>query len=145
MKFSTRIRYGVRALLEIAMRENNEGVLQKEISTNQGISLKYLDHIIIALKVSDLIRNVKGKKSGYVLTRPASQISMLDIHNAFEPNLNVVDCLTEGYVCEKRGVCASEWFWCRVNRQVNELFRDTTLQDLIDKQKELDLKKLSVL
>ena len=112
MKFSTRIRYGVRALLEIAMRESEEGVFQKDISTNQGISLKYLDHIIIALKVSDLIRNVKGKKSGYVLTRPANQITLLDIHNAFEPGLSVVDCLSEGYVCDKKGFCSSEWFWC---------------------------------
>ena len=131
-------------MVEIAMRqEKDDGVLQKDISFNQGISLKYLDHIIIALKVSDLIRNVKGKKSGYVLTRPASQITMLDIHNAFEPGLAIVDCLTNGYLCKKKGACSSEWFWCRLNRQVNDYFTNTSLQDLVEKQQQLDAQKLS--
>ena len=65
MKFNTRIRYGIRAILEIALEESENGVFQKDISERQKISNKYLDNIITALKTAGLIKNVKGKKSGY--------------------------------------------------------------------------------
>jgi Rrf2 family protein len=84
MKFSTKTRYGLRALIEIAKDELGEGVFQKDISKNQDISIKYLDQIIQSLKVAGLIVNVKGKKSGYILTRKPSEITVYDIHRAFK-------------------------------------------------------------
>ncbi|NLB92194.1 MAG: Rrf2 family transcriptional regulator, partial [Bacteroidales bacterium] len=73
MKFNTRTRYGIRAMLEIASHPAEQGVFQKDIAENQEISIKYLDHIIRDLKVAGLLVNAKGKKSGYVLTRPAEK------------------------------------------------------------------------
>jgi len=144
MKFSTRIRYGLRAMVDIAQFSNEEGVLQKDIAERQGISLKYLDHIITALKVSRLIQNAKGKKSGYVLSRPASEISILDIHNAFEPGINVVDCMESGFECDKSGFCSSQMFWCKLNRDVNDHFKNTSLQDMVTMQNEFDQKKAAI-
>ena len=83
MKFNTKTRYGIRSMLEIAMNKEQDGVFQKDIAKNQNISIKYLDHIIHSLKASRLIVNVRGKKSGYTLTREPSEITMFDIHNAF--------------------------------------------------------------
>ena len=137
MKLSTRIRYGVRAMVEIAMVEGDEGVLQKDISERQSISNKYLDHIITALKVAYLIKNTKGKKSGYLLSRPASEISMLDIHNAFEPGIVMVDCDS----CENAGVCASQVFWCQLNVKIIDHFKQTSLLQLVEQQRQLDVKK----
>jgi Rrf2 family protein len=134
MRFSTRIRYGVRAMVDIAMVAGEEGVLQKDIAQRQGISNKYLDHIITALKVAQLIKNAKGKKSGYLLSRPAAQISMLDMHNAFEPGINVVDCLAPGHDCPNDGLCASQTFWCRLNKMIVAEFSQTSLQQLVDEQ-----------
>ena len=89
MKFSTRTRYGIRTMLEIGLHYEKGGVLQKDIASNQEISIRTLDHLIHALKTADLITNANGKSTGYTLTRPPSQITMLDIQKAIEP---VISC-----------------------------------------------------
>ncbi|MFV0593709.1 MAG: RrF2 family transcriptional regulator [Draconibacterium sp.] len=138
MKFSTRTRYGVRAILEIAMNESENGIYQKEIAENQGISYKYLDHIMTSLKVAGLVTKAAGRKSGYILTRKPSEISINDIHNAFEPGVCVVDCLSHHHSCKRDGKCASKGLWGQLNNQIIEYLNAITLQDLIDKQVRLD-------
>ena len=134
MKFSTRTRYGLRAMIEIAKQSPGTGVFQKDIATAQEISNKYLDHIIHGLKASGLIANVKGKKSGYVLTRPPEEITVLDIHSAFEPGICVIDCMNENYKCNREEGCEARGFWAGLNRQVTEYFESTTLKDFINKK-----------
>jgi len=80
MKINTKIRYGLRTMIEIALNENQSGVLQKDIAKNQQLSEKYLDQIIASLKVSGLIVNAGGKKSGYILNKPLSEIKIYDIY-----------------------------------------------------------------
>lgn len=138
MKFNTKTRYGLRAMIEIARESSANGILQKEIADRQNISNKYLDHIIFSLKVSGLITNVKGKKSGYILTRPASEITMLDIHNAFEPGICIIDCLTLNYQCERENSCSARHFWEGLNEMIENYFKSTTLQDLYNQQVELE-------
>lgn len=135
MKFSTKIRYGIRTMLSIAMNQGSGGVFQKDIAIDQDISVKYLDHIISALKVSRLIRNAAGRKSGYVLTRKPEEITMYDIHNAFEPGLSVIECLDLENTCQRSSKCASQFFWCQLNNQVIEQFKSVTLANLVEKQK----------
>lgn len=125
-------------MLEIAMQADGEGVLQKDIAERQNISVKYLDHIIHALKVAGLVTNLKGKKSGYVLTRPAGEISMLDIHNAFEPGICVVECLSDNISCNREGHCSARGFWRDLNEKLIEYFSQTSLGDLVKEQFRLD-------
>ena len=134
MKISTRTRYGLRTMLEIAMSESSTGVFQKDIAKNQAISNKYLDHIIHALKASKLIRTVKGKKSGYMLTRHPSKITVLDVHNAFEPGICITECLSENFNCERRNGCLSVMFWENLNHIIQDFFKSVTLDDLINKR-----------
>ncbi len=138
MKFSTKTRYGVRAILEIALNDSENGIYQKEISTNQNISYKYLDHIITSLKVAGLVTKASGRRSGYILTRKPSEITINDIHNAFEPGICVVDCLSNNYSCKRDGQCASQGFWGKLNTQITDYLKSTTLQDLMDEQETLD-------
>jgi Rrf2 family protein len=138
MKITTKTRYGLRAMVEIARETDREGILQKEISLRQKLSNKYLDQIILALKTANLIMNVHGKKSGYVLARPADGISLLDIHQAFEPAFHMVDCLAPNYVCEKENTCSSKLFWQGLNNVVIDYFKSFTLQQILDKQTELE-------
>ena len=138
MKFSTKTRYGVRAILEIAMNECENGIFQKEIAKNQNISYKYLDHIMTSLKVAGLVTKASGRKSGYILTRKPSEITIYDIHNAFEPGVCVVDCLSHSHSCKREGRCASRGFWGKLNNQITEYLKATTLQNLVDKQVKLD-------
>jgi Rrf2 family protein len=138
LKFSTKTRYGVRAILEIALNESESGILQKDISKNQSISYKYLDHIINSLKVAGLVTKASGRKSGYILTRKPSEITINDIHNAFEPGVCVVDCLSRNHSCKREGACASRGFWGQLNNHIIEYLKSTTLQDLIENQTKLD-------
>lgn len=138
MKFSTKTRYGVRAILEIAMSDSENGIYQKDIAKNQNLSYKYLDHIITSLKVAGLVTKAAGRKSGYILTKKPSEITINDIHNAFEPGVCVVDCLSHNHTCKREGICASRGFWGQLNNQIVEYLKATTLQDLMEDQVKLD-------
>jgi len=138
MKFSTKTRYGIRAILEIAMNEKTKGILQKDIAENQEISYKYLDHIINSLKVAGLVARVAGRKSGYVLTRNPKEITIYDVHKAFEPGICIVDCLADNALCDRKGYCALNEFWEKLNNRIIEYFKSTTIRDLMDEQLKLD-------
>lgn len=138
LRFSTKTRYGIRTMLEIAKAESQEGILQKDIAANQELSVKYLDQIIRGLKTAGLIINRRGKKSGYILTRPASEITMLDIHNAFEAGICVIDCLAKGFTCDRKQGCSAKGFWVTLNNQVVNYFKSVTLEDLCENRITLD-------
>jgi len=121
-------------MIEIAINEDENGIYQKDIAKNQDLSYKYLDHILNSLKVAGLVAKASGKKSGYVLTNKPSEITVLDIHNAFEPGICVIDCLSENYSCKRESFCATRGFWGNLNNQIIQYFKSTTLQDLINEQ-----------
>lgn len=117
-------------MVELANDSTGEGVFQKDISTNQEISLKYLDQIINSLKVAGLISNVKGKKSGYVLTRKPSEITIYDIHKAFENDICVIDCMSSNFQCDRMNECTVQPFWKGLNQLVIDYFKNTTLEEV---------------
>ena len=118
-------------MLEIALHSEQGGVLQKDIANSQEISIKYLDYIIHALKAEGLIANANGKKSGYVLTRKPSKISMYDIHNAFESGICIVDCLSKDLTCKRDKKCAVRKFWVGINKLIVDYLKETTLEDIV--------------
>ncbi len=126
-------------MLEIAMQPATQGVFQKDIAEKQEISLKYLDHIIHDLKTARLIANVKGKKSGYVLTREPAQITIYDIFQAFEPGICIVDCLSDTGNCTRREGCSVRGFYGELNQMIIGYLKGITLQELVQKQELLDL------
>ncbi|MDD2277962.1 MAG: Rrf2 family transcriptional regulator [Bacteroidales bacterium] len=128
MKLNTKIRYGLRALIEINT-EGDLGLLQKDIAERQKISIKYLDPIIAALKVKGLIRNVKGKKSGYILAKSADEISVYDVYCAFEPELAIVECLQEPNTCDLHGKCLVNGYWDELNRDIKNSMQQQKLKD----------------
>lgn len=120
-------------MYEIAMESDGEiGVLQKDISVSQDISNKYLDQIISSLKSAKLIKVAKGRKSGYVLTRDPKSITMLDIHNAFEPGMLSIECFKPDCSCEKVEFCKARDFWTVVDRTMTETFKSQTLADMLE-------------
>lgn len=119
-------------MIEIAQDEGQKGIFQKDIAENQQISLKYLDQIVSALKASGLIINVRGRKSGYKLTREPSEITILDIHNAFEADINIVECLNSAITCTLKKECKTFDFWNNLNTLIYNYFKTVTLIDLIN-------------
>ena len=137
MKFNTKTRYGLRTMIELAMLEGDKGILQKDISKNQSISMKYLDHIVAQLKAAGLINNVAGKKSGYKLSRSADKISIYDIYRAFDHDLSIIDCLSDKGLCRRNKMCAARDFWNGLNGRIIKYMESVMLADLSEKQLQL--------
>lgn len=132
MKINTRIRYGLRTMLEIAKGPDHEGVLQKDIAKNQNISLKYLDSIISSLKLKGLVTNSRGRGSGYMLTRTPKEISMLDIYTAFE-KIEVIECINNMAFCDRSmHDCQARCYWTEFSKDFRELLRKKTLLDIME-------------
>ena len=134
MKISTRTRYGLRTMIEIAKSGSTGGIYQKDIANNQSLSNKYLDQIISALKTAHLIHNSRGRKSGYLLSRKPSKITIYDIHNAFEPGICLLDCLERNYKCQMKERCQAFDFWKELNSLIISYFKSVTLEDLMNKK-----------
>ena len=115
-------------MIEIAIDTEQTGKLQKEIAKNQDISEKYLDQIISSLKIAGLIKNFKGKKSGYVLTRSASDIRINEIIEAFEAEFIVND---KTYFDENKSA-ATEVFWKGLIEKMINYAESITLEELAD-------------
>jgi Rrf2 family protein len=139
MKLNTKVRYGMRAMIELAMNNEGTGLLQKEIAERQEIPLKYLDKIISELKSAGLVVNVAGKKSGYQLSRKASKISVYDIYNAFEGKLTIIQCINENASCCRNAHCASQELWDKMNTEIEATMIVRTLEQLAQRQRELNM------
>ncbi len=133
MRINTKIRYGLRTMIELACQNDPKGMLQKDIAEKQELSIKYLDAIIAALKAKGLVKNVRGKGSGYKLTRPACEITMLDIYTAFE-SICVVECLENPAICDLYDECASTIFWAELKKDFIDYLKSKTLKDIAKKE-----------
>lgn len=122
-------------MIEISNHSSSPAILQKEISAIQEIPLRYLDSIISGLRNSGLIVNFSGKRSGYVLSRLPSKISIYDIYRAFEPELTLVNCSTQGNECNLIDTCLAKDYWCELNNEIKIKMQSSTLEQLINKNK----------
>lgn len=138
MRLSTKCRYGVRALLELALHNEGEVVPLKEIAARQDISLHYLEQIISALVSAGLLRSVRGPGGGVALVRPASQIRLNEVFEALEGAPRLVECLVDVGACPRSPSCATQHLWLRMNEAISRVLKDTTLQELAEDQQLLD-------
>lgn len=132
MKINTKIRYGLRAVIEIASSNDPGGVLQKDIAINQEISLKYLDSIISSLKLKGIISHAKGKGSGFKLTRKPEEITVYDVYTAFEP-IVIVDCINDMEFCDRSKNCLSRDYWIEVKKEYKEMLSRKTIAQIIER------------
>ena len=131
MRINSKIRYGLRTMIEIACSKEPNGMLQKDIAKNQNISLKYLDPIILALKLKGLLANSKGKGSGYILAIPADRITMYDIYTAFE-QITIIECINNCGFCEREiHECKAKNYWSEFKDEFSELLRKKTLTQIM--------------
>ena len=132
MNVNTKIRYGLRTMIEIASSTESSGMLQKDIAKNQHISLKYLDPIISALKLKGLIANSKGRGSGYRLTRPTEEITMYEIYTAFE-QITIIECINNCGFCERSiHDCKAKNYWSEFRADFIQLLQKKNLQQIIE-------------
>jgi Rrf2 family protein len=136
MKLSTRGRYGVRLMLELALHYGEGPILLKDIAERQGISEKYLWQLINPLKTTGLVNSQRGAHGGYVLGKAPEAISLKAILQILEGSLCLVDCVDNPALCERSLSCISRDIWGEASKNMQQTLEDTTLAAMVERQKE---------
>ena len=133
MKISTKGRYALRMLIDLAMHQENGYISLKEISERQELSKKYLEQIVPLMNKSGLLKTNRGFQGGYRLSKPASQITVGEVLVLTEGSLAPVACLDdEENTCPRRSECITLPVWEGLNKVIREYLFGLTLQDVID-------------
>ncbi len=134
MVISTKGRYGVRIMVELALAPSGELLPLREIAEKQEISKKYLESIVKMLIKRDLIQGLSGKGGGYRLSRPPQDYTLAEILESVEESLALVQCVSEDCQCTKMADCYTYPIWDCLQSFTDHYFRSFTLQDIIEKQ-----------
>ena len=138
MRISTKGRYGLRAVIDIAENCGDGQVSLKDVAQRQGISDNYLEQIIFPLKKAGIVKSVRGSQGGYLLARSAAEISVGEVLRVLEGDLAPVDCLAsgEGIACSRSSICPTVGMWKRLQDAINAVVDSTSVQNLIDEGKQ---------
>jgi Rrf2 family protein len=135
MRLSTRSRYGVRLMLALGLSDKKGPIFLKDIARSEEISEKYLSQIIIPLKARGLLNTFRGAHGGYILSRPASQIKLMEIIEPLEGDLSLVDCVKKPDICNRSAGCVTRDVWNDMGSLLFDFLEKFTLEDLIKKHK----------
>ena len=127
VRISTKGRYGLRTLMDIAVHQSEGAVTLNEIAARQKISVKYLWQVINPLKTAGMLSVTRGAKGGYVLARPPEKITMLEVVNILEGTMSLVDCVSNTKYCDKVDCCVARTVWMEVHRSIEKTLGGITL------------------
>jgi len=136
MKLSTRTRYAVRAIIELAQHNSNLPLQLKIIAQRQDISVKYLEQLMAVLRSAGFVRSVRGSKGGYILAKAPNQIKMNEVLHRLEGAVSTVDCVEDESSCSRSADCAARYLWIQVEQAIEQVLEAMSLQDLVDKANE---------
>ena len=135
MKLSTKGRYGLRALIDLALYSENETVSIQSIDRRQNISDSYLEQLMRKLRSAGLIVSVRGAQGGYKLARPANEISVGDVLRALEGSLEAVTCGGEDNSCQGADLCVTKFVWERINSSIRDTVDSIKLSQLVEESR----------
>ncbi len=146
IKISTRGRYGLEAILDLAIHVSEGPVNLKSISERQGISDKYLEQLFIALKRDKIVDSIRGAQGGYILSKDPGDISVKDVLDVLEGPLAPVDCIIEDKEnqCDRFEGCVTKVLWKKLMDELNSITESVTIGDLVvcfkdsNKEKEIE-------
>ena len=136
MKLSSKSRYAVMALTDLAKFNTKDPVTLRDISLRQGISLVYLEQLFLKLKNNNVVNSIRGKKGGYILSKEASDIKISDIFFAVEEEVKTVGCEKHSKkACNgKSAKCISHNLWDELEDYINDFFKKKSLEDLVNQK-----------
>jgi Rrf2 family protein len=139
MRLSTRGRYGLRAMMDIALYGAESPVNLKEISARQEISVDYLEQLLRRLRTAGLVRSVRGPHGGFALAKPAEKVHVWEILAALEPDIAPVFCVDEKFLartpkkrCPRMSRCATHLLWLGLAEQMRSYLESKSLRDLVE-------------
>ena len=135
MKLSTKGRYGLRALLDLALHRGEGLVLLKDIARRQEVSLPYLEHLIAPLIAAGLVKSTRGARGGVLLLKPPSEIKLGEVVQLLEGSIAPVDCVNNPALCHRSTFCVTRDIWVEMKEAISRVLDSTTLQDLVERQK----------
>ena len=133
MKVSTKGRYGLRAMVDLAEHEEGKAIPIREISERQNISEQYLEQLFATLRKAELVKSVRGAHGGYMLNHEPEDISVGDILTTLEGPVAPVDCVIEEDFCNYIDKCVMHGLWEELADVINDVIENMTLADLRDK------------
>ena len=137
MKISTKGRYALRLMLDLATNNSGEPVSLKDVAKRQGISDKYLEQIISVLNKAGYVKSIRGAQGGYLLRKDPSEYTVGRMLRLAEGSLAPVACVEDDeVVCDRMDACVTSIVWRRINEAINGVVDSITLQDLVDWQGE---------
>lgn len=131
MKLSTKGRYGVKAMVDLAIHYGESPISIKSISQRQGISEYYLEQLFSALRKAKLIKSIRGAQGGYVLNKSPEDITVADVMEVLEGPIEISDCV-EGAICNNGNCCATRLLWQKIKTSIDEVTTSVTLKDIVD-------------
>jgi len=136
MKLSTRTRYGIRAILELAENDGKRPLQLRIIAQRQDISIKYLEQLMAILRSAGFVRSIRGAKGGYMLAKPPNQIKLSDVFDCLEGYVTTVECVEDEKYCERTADCMARQVWTQVQDAIKNVLQSITVQDLVDRDKD---------
>lgn len=130
MKFSTRVRYGLRAMLELATSDGNHPVPLAQLAQKQNLSVKYLENLFHSLRDQKLVVAARGPHGGYRLARPAGEITVLEVAQALDGRLQLVECVGNPRFCDQMAHCMTFPLWAELSRVLEGRMSQITLEML---------------
>lgn len=138
MKISTKGRYGLRAMVDLAINAGNGHVALSAVADRQGISMNYLEQVFAALRKAGLVKSVKGAQGGYILAQKPDNIKVGDILRVLEGSLSVIDESDTDHAENPIQYCLKQYVWDKIDETINNIVDSITLEDLVDEYKLLN-------
>lgn len=139
MKLSTKGRYGVKAMVDLAIHYGESPISIKSISQRQGISEYYLEQLFSALRKAKLIKSIRGAQGGYVLNKLPEEITVADVMEVLEGPIEISDCV-EGTTCNNGNCCATRLVWQKIKTSIEDVTTSVTLKDIVNDYNEINNK-----
>ena len=133
MRLSTKGRYGLRALLDLALHQDEGSVSLKDIARRQEFSLPYLQHLISPLIAAGVVKSTRGAGGGVALLKPPSEIKLSEVVQPLEGCITPVDCVSNPALCHRSAFCATRDIWGEMEDAMSQVLDSTTLQDLVER------------
>lgn len=142
LKLSTKGRYGLRAVLDLALTSKGEAIPLNEIALRQNISISYLEQLISKLRKAGIVKSIRGAQGGYILARDPENLSVGEILRTLEGNLDPVKCSEitgEGDACNASDSCVTKYVWKRISDSISSAVDTLMLSELIKESKKVNI------